>query len=356
MKVALMGLMQSGKSTLLSAISGKKMPALGVTAIEEAIVAVPDERLNWLTDLYKPKKTVHATIDCLDMPGFNFADNHGRAAATRLINQIRTVELLVLVVRAFDDDSVPAYNNSVDPARDLEDLKTELLLSDLELVTTRIDRLEKQVHKPTKTQAQDKTELELQLQLQQAIESEQPISSVIKTDKQLAVIKSLGFLTLKPVIVAVNIGEDQIGRQIDLGQAVQGTLGQFCICAKIEQELAQLDEDSRSEFMADLGIAESGVSKFVHGCYKALGLISFLTVGSDEVRAWPIQTGTTALDAAGKVHSDIKRGFIRAETISYEVLNQLGDEKAVKAAGKARLEGKEYIVQDGDIINFRFNV
>jgi GTP-binding protein YchF len=356
MKVALMGLMQSGMSTLLSAISGKQMHAAGAVTIEEAMVAVPDDRLNWLTDLYKPKKTVHATIDCLDLPGFNFTDNHGRAAASKLMNQIRTVDLLVLVVRTFEDESVPAYNNSIDPAGDLEILKTELLLSDLELVTTRIERLEKQIHKPTKTQAQDKAELEIQLQLQQAIESEQPISSVIKSDKQLSIIKSLGFLTLKPMIVAVNVGENKIGQQVELASAAEGTLGQFSICAKIEQELSQLDQQSRTEFMADLGIAESGVSIFVNGCYNALGLVSFLTVGSDEVRAWPIHNGTTALDAAGKIHSDIKRGFIRAETISYEDIKELGDEKAVKASGKARLEGKEYIVKDGDIINFRFNV
>lgn len=356
MKVALLGLLQSGKSSLLSAISGKAMAAIGMTAIEEAIVPVPDERLDWLTDLYKPKKTVHATIDCLDLPGFNFADEHGRAGARRLINKIRTVDLLVFIVRAFEDPAVPPYRNRIDPVRDLEELRTELLLSDLELVTTRIERLEKQIHKPTKTQAHDKAELALQKKLQIAIESEKPISSAIESESERAMIKSLGFLTLKPIVIAVNIGEDQIGQKFDFPDSGGHAVETISICVKLEHELAQLDAESKDEFMTDLGITELALSKFVNSCYRSLGLISFLTVGSDEVRAWPIKKGTIALNAAGKVHSDIQRGFIRAETMAYEALKELGDEKAVKAAGKTRLEGKEYVVQDGDIINFRFNV
>jgi ribosome-binding ATPase YchF (GTP1/OBG family) len=192
LKVALLGLLQSGKSTILASLSGKAIPAIGATAIEEAIVPVPDERLDWLTEYYKPKKTTYATIDCLDLPGFNFSDEHGRAAARRLINQIRTVELLVLVVRAFGNPAVPAYRNSVNPARDLAELKTELLLADLELVATRIEKLEKQVHKPTKTQAHDKAELALQKKLQVAIESEKPISSAVETDAEREMIGPVG--------------------------------------------------------------------------------------------------------------------------------------------------------------------
>lgn len=354
MKAALIGLMQSGKSTILSAISGKKIPPIGSTAIEEAVVSVPDERLDWLTSFYKPKKTVHAVLDCLDLPGFDFTSDNGRAAARRLINQIRTVELLVLVVRGFENSAVPGYKNSIDPVRDLEELRTELLLADLELVTTRVERLEKQLKKPTKTQAHDKAELAVQLKLQEALESEKPIISVIENDSELELIKSLGFLTLKPMIAAVNVSEDGGQAKYDFDQIDESSV--VAICASLEQELSVLDEDSRKEFMADMQIEESAVSRFVNCCYSTLGLISFLTVGSDEVRAWPIKNGITALLAAGKVHSDIQRGFIRAETFSYSALRELGDEKAVKAAGKTRLEGKEYIVQDGDIINFRFNV
>ncbi len=356
MKAALIGLLQSGKSTILAAITGRQIPAFGSTAIEEAVVPVPDERIDWLTELYKPKKTVYATIDCLDLPGFNFTDEHGRAAARRLINQIRTVDMLVLVLRAFENSSVPPYRNSVNPARDLAELQTELLLADLELVATRIEKLEKQAHKPSKTQAHDKAELELQKKLQSAIESEKPISSVIQTEAELAMVKSLGFLTLKPMAAVVNTGEKNLNQTFDLAGRLDNSVPLVCLCAELEYELSQLDAQSRAEFMADLGITTSAAAKFLKGCYAALGLISFLTVGPDEVRAWPIKNGTSALDAAGKVHSDIKRGFIRAETFSFEQIKELGSEKAVKAAGKFRLEGKEYIVKDGDIINFRFNV
>jgi len=356
LKVALIGLLESGKSTIMSAISGKAIPPMGTTAIDEAIVPVPDERLEWLAKYYKPEKIVRATVDCLDVPGFNFADEHGRAAARRLITQIRTVDLLVLVVRAFEDPSVPPYRNSVNAARDLTELKTELLLADLEQVTIRIERLEKQLTKPTKTQAQDKAEMALHKKLQEAIESEKPISRVIETDAEREIIRSFGFLTLKPMVVAVNVGENQLDKTFDFGDIIDKDTAVIALCGKLEHELSQLDDESRATFMSEMGIKESAVSKFVGSCYSVLGLISFLTVGSDEVRAWPIRQGTIALDAAGKVHSDIKRGFIRAETFNYKDFKELGSEKTIRAAGKIRLEGKEYVVKDGDIINFRFNV
>lgn len=356
MKAALVGLLQSGKSTILAAITGRQMPAFGSTAIEEAVVPVPDERIDWLSQHYKPKKTTYATIDCLDLPGFNFTDEHGRAAARRLINQIRTVDMLVLVLRAFENSALPPYRNSINPARDLAELQTELLLADLELVATRIEKLEKQVSKPSKTQAHDKAELALQKKLQETIESEKPISSAIENEAELEMIKSLGFLTLKPVVVVVNVGEKELDRKYDFGDKLEKSVPVTALCAKLEHELSQLDKDTRVEFMSDLGITEPAANKFVNSCYSALGLISFLTIGSDELRAWPIKKGTPAVEAAGKVHSDIQRGFIRAETFSYEELKQYGDEKALKAAGKIRLEGKDYIVRDGDIINFRFNI
>jgi len=356
LKVALIGLLESGKSTVFAGLSGRPIAPAGSTAIEEAIVHVPDERLDWLTEHYRPKKTTYATIDCLDLPGFNFLDEHGRAAARRLIGQIRTVDMLVLVVRAFEDSAVPPYRNSVDPARDLAELRTEILLADLELVTTRIEKLQKQVSKPTKTQAQDKMELALQKKLQETIEAEKPISSAIETEAEHEMVKSLGFLTIKPMAAAVNVGEDQLGKKFAFAGVIDSNIQVITICAKLEYELTQLDTRSRKEFMADLGITESAAGKFVKSCYNAMGLVSFLTVVSDELRAWPIKQGTTALDAAGKVHSDIKRGFIRAETFAFDELKRYGNEKALKAAGRIRLEGKDYVVQDGDIINFRFNV
>ncbi len=354
MKTALVGLMQSGTSTLFSAISGKKISPTGAVAIEEAIVPVPDERLDWLAGIYKPKKVVRATMDCLDVPGFNFADESGRAAARRLIERIRTVDMLVLVVRAFENKSVPPYRGEVDAARDFEELRTEFLLSDLELITTRIERLEKQVRKPSKTQVQDKAELELQKKLQATIEAEKPLSSAIETQAEEKLIRSLNFLTLKPMLVVVNVDENQLAE--DMADKIGSSADCISLSAQLEYELSQLDDESRAEFMADLGIKEPAKNKFIESCYSTLGLISFLTVGSDEVRAWCIEKGTTAHNAAGKVHSDIKRGFIRAETFSYADLHEHGSEKALKEAGKIRLEGKDYIVKDGDIINFRFNV
>jgi GTP-binding protein YchF len=358
LKVALIGLLESGKSTLFAGLSGKAISPVGSTKIEEATVPVPDVRLDWLTEYYKPKKTTYATIDCLDLPGFNFTDEHGRAAARRLINQIRTTDLLVLVVRAFENPAVPLYRDSINPTRDLTELRTELLLTDLELVTTRIENLEKQIHKPAPAHAhdKDKAELELQKKLQQTIESEKPISTVIETDEQLEIIKSLGFLTLKPIVVVINTGEKQLDAKFDFAGVIDSSVPVITICAELEYELSQLDPDSKREFMADLGITEPEAGKFVNSCYLATGLISFLTTVSDELRAWPIKKATSALDAAGKVHTDIKRGFIKAEIFSFDDLKKLGSEKAVKAAGKIRIEGKNYIVQDGDIINFRFNV
>jgi GTP-binding protein YchF len=306
--------------------------------------------------LYGPQKRVHATVDVLDLPGLSFADQSGRAAARRVIAKIRTVDMLVLVVKAFAEPSVPALGAAVGARRDLSELRNELLLSDLEMVATRIERLEQQVARPTKTQAQDKAELSLHRRLQEAIEAGQPIRAAIRTEGELAAIRSLGLLTLKPMAVVANVGEGDVGKQLDLGEATGGTVPVVTMCAKLEHELSLCDADSRAAFMAHLGIEESAAEAFVRICYAALGLVSFLTVGPDEVRAWPIRKGTTAVDAAGKVHSDIKRGFIRAERMAYDDLRALGHEKAVRAAGRVRLEGKEYVVADGDIINFRYSV
>jgi ribosome-binding ATPase len=354
-KVALVGMMQSGKSTILSAISGKEVPAGAIGQIWEAVVPVPDERLDWLTALYKPKKTVQATINCLDLPGFSFTDDHGRAAARKLVNQVRTADMLVLVVRAFEDASVAAYRNRVDARAELKELLDEILWADLEAITNRVEKLEAQINKPTKTQAKDKAELELQKKFQAAIEAGTPLRTVVEGE-DIELIKSFNFLTLKPMIVLVNAGEGDAEKVWNFKDIVHESVPVVGMCAKLEKELSQLDAQSRAEFMKDLGLTESGAKKFIAGCYEALGLISFLTSGEDEVRAWPIPKGMTALDAAGKIHSDIKRGFIRAETIAYDDIHKFGDEKAVKAAGRMRLEGKQYVVQDGDIINFRFNV
>ncbi|HBG25717.1 MAG: hypothetical protein A2Y10_20435 [Planctomycetes bacterium GWF2_41_51] len=351
MKTAFLGITSSGKSTLLAAVSGRKMAQAGVSQIEELVAKVPDERLDWLYNLYKPKKNVPATIDCLDLPGLSFADDHTRAAARRLLGNARTADLVVLVIRAFDNAGIKA-----EPLKELSDLMTEILLADLELVETRITNLEKQVTKPSKDQAKQKQELEIQLKLRKTIEAEKPLKTAIANDLELEIIKPLGFLTLKPMVVVFNTPESEPSQTFDTKGIIDSSIPVISVCAEIEYEISQLDAESRAEFMKDLGLTESAANKLVRSCYSALGLINFFTVGEDENRAWSILAGTTALDAAGKIHSDIKRGFIRAETFSYDDLKKYGDEKAVKAAGKFRLEGKNYIVQDGDIMNFRFNV
>jgi len=354
MKVALLGMMQSGKTSLLSAISGKEYPPGPTMAAFEETINVPDQRIEWLTEYYKPKKTIYSTIECMDTPGFYFTDETGRSASRRLFSDIRLAGMLVLVVRAFEDPTVPAYRGSIDPKRDLMELKEELLLADLELVTTRIDRLESQLKKHSKNADKDRAELELQKKLEATIEDGQPLSTVELSPEEEELLRSLNFLTQKPIMVVVNVGEDNLDSSFDLG--LDDTVPVIPLCCSLEKELSQLDLESRNEFMQDLGLTEKASDRFVGSCYSALGLISFLTSGTDEVRAWPIPKGCTALDAAGKIHTDIQRGFIRAETTAFEDLVHYGDEKAVKAAGKARLEGKTYVVQDGDIIEFRFNV
>ncbi|MBN1787933.1 MAG: redox-regulated ATPase YchF [Sedimentisphaerales bacterium] len=352
MKAAFLGSVGSGKSTLLATISGKELSHTGGTVqVEEIIATVPDERLDWLFEHYKSKKKTIATIDCLDLPGLSFADDHSRAAARRLLNQIRTAELLVLVIRAFDNAGIKAA-----PLKEVSDLMTELLLTDLELVETRIEKLEQQLKKPTKDQAKQKAELEIQLKLRQTIESNQPLSTAIKTEEELGIIKSLGFLTLKPITVVFNTPEDNPAQVFDTSSVLDTSVPVISVCIELEYEISQLDQDSRADFMKDLGITEPMATKFIHSCYKAMGLITFLTVGENEARSWPIKAGTSAVEAAGKIHSDIARGFIRAETMSFSELKEASDEKALKAAGKVRLEGKNYIIQDGDIILFRFNV
>lgn len=351
MKAAFLGLIGSGKSTLLAAVSGRKYSNAGIAQIEEIVVPVPDERLDWLYDLYKPRKTVRATIDCLDVPGLSFADDHTRASARKILGNVRTSDMLVIVIRAHSGGGVKA-----EPVKELSDLMTELLLADLELVETRIENLQKQIAKPSKDQAKQKAELDLQLKLRGALESEKPLKTVVKTADEHEIAKPLGFFTLKPIVVVFNTAEDNAAQKFDTAGIIDSSVPTISVCAEIEYEISQLDAESKAEFMKDMGLSEPAANKFVQGCYSALGLINFFTAGEDENRAWSIPVGTTALDAAGKIHSDIKRGFIRAETMSYSDLKQLGDEKAVKAAGKMRLEGKTYIVQDGDIMNFRFNV
>ena len=355
MEVALVGFKQSGKSTLLAALSGRKA-APGSSVSDKAVVPVPDRRLTWLTELYQPAKTVPATIECLDTAGLSFADRSDQGTSRKVMAQLKTVDMFVVVIRAFESEQVPAYRSHVDPLRDIKEMQSEFLIADLEVVTTRGERLQEQIKKGVKSQDRDKLELAVHLKLQTALEAEKPASTVELTAQETELIKSLGLVTTRPYAVVVNVDESAMTSPPVFTGAIDAAVPIIPLCIKLEEELSQLDSASRAEFMFSLGIDEPAADKFVRACYTAMGYVSFLTVGQDEVRAWPIKKNSSALDAAGKIHSDIKRGFIRAETMSYADLQALGNEKAVRAAGKMRLEGKSYVVQDGDIINFRFNV
>jgi len=358
MQVALTGLTQSGKTSLFNALRGGEAhhDAGAAHQVDKAVIKVPDPRLAVLSEIYHPKKTTPATIEFLDLPGLSFTDEAHRHDARRIIAQARQSDMLVLVIREFRNDSVAAYRERIDPAGDLDELRTELFLADLESVSNRIDRLELAVTKPTKTQKQDRHELELMRRYAETLEKMEPLRTVIGSPEEEKFVRSFGFLTMKPILVVLNVSEDRVGEAPTLS-AEQAGCDVLVLSTALEAELAALSEEERGVFLEEMGLNEIARDRLIRRCYQALNLISFLTVGADEVRAWSIPAGTPAVEAAGEIHSDIRRGFIRAETIAYEDFLAAGkDMKAAKAAGKVRLEGKQYPVQDGDIINFRFNV
>ena len=280
------------------------------------MVKVPDERLAVLSGIYKPKKTTPATVEFLDLPGLSFVDEASRHEARRMIAQARQSDMLVLVLRGFHSADVAAYRDRVDPARDLDELHNEILLADLEMVSNRIDKLEKSVTKPTKTLEQEKRELELMRRLAAALEEMKPLQSVVNRDEE-KLLRSFGFLTLKPrCCVVVNVDEGDLSKPAALTREQAG--GEvLALVGHIEAELAALAAEERAAFLQDLGLSEIAKDRLIKTCYGALHLASFLTVGEDEVRAWTIPVGCHAVDAAGEIHSDIQRGFIRAETVAY---------------------------------------
>lgn len=353
MRIAFVGPPQSGKSTLFRAVTGQAAAA-HAPGEQLAVVKVPDARLGRLAAIYKPRKVTEATIDCLDVPGFSHETAQQQADFRKSLPGIRRCDALVAVVRAFDNPSVPTYRNRVDARADLEELLAELIFCDLEQVTTRVERLEKSLRKPTKTHEQEKRELELMHRCRAALENEQPITSAIQNDEERRTLASFAFLTELPLLVVVNVNEAQAAAEPPfVHPAARVTIA---LCADTEEQIAELPPDERQAFLEDLGVSEPARDRLIRACYEAVGLISFLTVGEDEVRAWSIPRGSDAVEAAGRIHTDIARGFIRAETVTYDDFTAAGDMKAAKAAGKVRLEGKTYAVQDGDIINFRFNV
>ncbi|GBD25974.1 Ribosome-binding ATPase YchF [bacterium HR30] len=350
MKVGIVGLPRSGKSTIFSALSGQDVP-VGTFAepgtVHLGTIKVPDPRVDELARRFRPRKVTYAEIVFVDFPPSSVARSQ-TALEPSMVAQMREMDALVQVVRGFPD---PLSGEPPQPLRDLETFKSELLLNDLVLVERRLDRLKKE-----KGKERERSLLE---RLKQALEAELPLRRQQWTAEEATQLAGFGFLSRKPFLVVLNVAEEHA--RDPMPAEVQAWLEReevpgILLAGQIEMEISRLPEADRAAFLSDLGLASSARDRFIRMAYTALDLISFLTTGEDEVRAWTIRRGTTALKAAGKIHSDIERGFIRAEVVAYDDWIQLGSEAKVREAGKLRLEGKEYVVRDGDIIHFRFNV
>lgn len=348
MRAAIIGLPKSGKGTVFAAATGLTVDPYAPPQPHQAVVKVPDSRLDYLVKLNNPKKTTLATMELVDIPGCSLEDNKGRDEWRKLLPSVRQAEVLVVVVRDFENESVPAYRNRVNAQADFEEVWSELVFSDLESVANRMEKLEKALKKPSATHDQEKHEMALLQRCRDALEAERPLASALQTENDRQALASFAFLTEKPLITVRNVSDSKIQSAQPL--KAEHARANIVMSASIEAEIAQLDAADRAAFMADLGIAESARDRLIKTCYDALGLISFLTMGPEEVRAWTVRQGSTAQEAAGKIHTDLARGFVRAETVAYTDLLEHKDMKGAKAAGKVRKEGKSYIVQDGDIM------
>lgn len=353
MRIVIVGFPMSGKTTLFTAISGVKRDHVRASDELPAAVHVPEPRLEWLRDLYKPRKYTEATVTFVDLPGTAEGDSE-HAGLTRHLPTLREADALLLIVRAFESDSVPAHRLRIDPRADLSELREEMLLADFEICSNRLDKLRKAVGKPSKTVEHDKHELALMERCQAALEANRPLSAVVRPGEEEKMVRSFGFLTQKPALTVINVGEAQVNQPPALQD--EHAFSTFAVCAPVESDILQLDRAERPEFMASYGIVTLARDRLIRASLDALGMICFFTVGEDEVRAWPIPRGATAVEAAGKIHTDLARGFIRAEVVGYDDFRAAGSMREVKAAGKLRQEARGYVVHDGDIINVKFNV
>ncbi len=360
----IVGLPNVGKSTLFNAITKKNILAANYpfATIDPnvGVVVVPDERLDFLNKLYNPKSLVPTTFEFTDIAGLVKGASLGEGLGNKFLSHIREVDAICEVVRCFENNDIIHVENSVDPIRDIEIIEVELILSDLEVVENRFNKIGKKA-----TMSKDKEvqkEAYILTKLKEALEKNIPIRRLELTDDEKLYIKPFNLLTSKPIIYVANVSEDDLltknNKYIEKVReyAKKDNAQVVVVCAKVEADLSEMDSNEKEEFLHELGIDMSGIDKLINASYSLLGLKTFFTAGEDECRAWTFKTGMKAPKCAGIIHTDFEKGFIKAEIMSYEDLKNCGSEKAVKEAGKMRLEGKDYIMQDGDICYFRFNV